>query len=165
MFSANWLISVSSNPGNTTYIFLHKNELQALQPTGPFPISEEMVKTQTVGMIKLEPLKVSRTTLESHPLDSDHLLGCLVFSETDEARRVIIKFKLTTGNHVDDDKTTSSDSFDVPSDQPETIATPATATPIDARTFRAETAGFCEGISMRSFNCNNGEVELVSMGV
>jgi hypothetical protein len=46
---------------------------------------------------------------------------------------------------------------------PETIATPATATPSDARTFQAETADFCEGSSIRSFNCNNREVELVKI--
>jgi hypothetical protein len=41
-------------------------------------------------------------------------LKCIVASETDDESRVIIKFKLTTGVHLDDDKATSCDSFQEP---------------------------------------------------
>jgi len=39
---------------------------------------------------------------------------------------------------------------------PDTMATPATATPRDLRIFAAA-AGFGEGIPIRSFTCRNGE--------
>lgn len=53
------------------------------------------------------------------PLECDHLFVCIVASEaceTDDESRVIIKFKLTTGIHVDDDTATSWDSFKEPFD-------------------------------------------------
>lgn len=52
------------------------------------------------------------------PPECDHLFVCIVASEaceTDDESRVIIKFKLTTGIHVDD-TATSWDSFKEPFD-------------------------------------------------
>lgn len=67
---------------------------------------------------------ISWTTLASHCLQKIKMtylrsyvsmpLKCIVASETDDESRVIIKFKLTTGVHLDDDKATYCDSFQEP---------------------------------------------------
>lgn len=53
--------------------------------------------------------------LTKMPLECDHLFVCIVASEAcetdDDESGVIIKFKLPTGIHVDDDDATSWDSF------------------------------------------------------
>ncbi|KAG6741412.1 hypothetical protein POTOM_054650 [Populus tomentosa] len=54
------------------------------------------------------------------PLECDHLFVCIVVSEAcetnDDESGVIIKFKLPTGIHVDDEIATSWDSFKEPFD-------------------------------------------------